>query len=70
MAALKTAKTAFKIVGNVMVDAKPEDVLGELKQKKEILDIRTASIEKQEQKLRDNAKGIQEQMHKAAGGAQ
>ncbi len=70
ISALKTAKTAFKIVGNVMVDAKPEDVLSELQQKKEILDIRTASIEKQEQKLRDNAKDIQQQMHKAIGGGQ
>jgi prefoldin beta subunit len=70
MSALKLAKTAFKIVGNVMVDSKPEDVLSELQQKKEILDIRTTSIEKQEQKLRDNAKGIQDQMHKAVGGAQ
>jgi prefoldin beta subunit len=68
LAALKGATTSFKIVGSVMVDAKPEELLKELQQKKEVLEIRNQSIEKQEQRLRDNAKGIQDEMRKAGGG--
>jgi prefoldin beta subunit len=70
ISALKGVTTSYKIVGNVMVDAKPDDLLKELQQKKEVLDVRTQSIEKQLQKLRDSAKGIQDEMRKAAGGAQ
>ena len=62
VSALEDAKNAYKIVGSIMVHAQPSYLLKELQQKKEILDVRIQSIEKQEQKLRDNAKALQDQV--------
>ena len=58
--ALGDAKTTYKIVGSVMVSAQPAAVLKELQQKKEVLDVRIQSIEKQEEKLRESAKALQD----------
>ena len=70
IASLKGVTKSYKIVGNIMVDAKPDELLKELQQKKEVLEVRNQSIEKQEQKLRDNAKSLQEDLRKPQGGAQ
>ena len=64
MGALDGAKTAYKIVGSVMVHSDPATVLKELQEKKEVLDVRIQSIEKQEQKLRDSAKALQDDVMK------
>lgn len=45
----KTSEDVYKIVGQVMLKAKKSDVEKDLKQKKEILELRLKSIEKQEQ---------------------
>jgi len=60
IAALEKAPTAYKIVGSVMVHSEPKKLLEELKQKKDVLDVRIGSVEKQEQKLHDSAKQLQD----------
>jgi prefoldin beta subunit len=62
IAALGEAKTAYKIVGSVMVSTPPATALKELQQKKEVLDVRIQSVEKQEEKLRDSAKALQDEV--------
>lgn len=63
--ALGESTTAYKIVGSVMVQAKPDALLKELQQKKDVLDVRIQSTEKQEQKLRDGAKALQDDVMKS-----
>ena len=50
----KTKDEVFKIVGNIMIKAKKEDIEKDLKHKKEILSIRLKSIEKQESETNIN----------------
>jgi prefoldin beta subunit len=59
---LKATKSAYKIVGNIMVSSSKEDLEKELKEKKEMLDLRVASIEKQESSLKDKAKKMQQEV--------
>ncbi len=66
LGALQDAKTAFRIVGGIMVNADPATLKNDLEQKKEVLDVRIASLEKQEQKLRDNAKSLQNEVMEGA----
>lgn len=60
IASLEQAPAAYKIVGSVMVSSDPKKLLEELKQKKDILDLRISSVEKQETKLRESAKALQD----------
>lgn len=53
---------AYKIVGNIMIAADKEELKKELTQKKEIVALRIKTIEKQENKIKDEAKSIQEQV--------
>ncbi len=59
---LKDAKTSYKIVGNIMVSAKKEDLEKDLNQKKEIVDLRIKNFDKQEKVLKDKASNIQKQV--------
>jgi len=61
---LGKAKTAYKIIGNVMVSAGPEELKKELEQKKDMVQLRVSTFEKQEKKLRDQAKELQEKVMK------
>lgn len=56
---LETAKKSYRIIGNIMVSSRKEDIIRDLKSKKEMLNIRIGSLEKQEQKIRDKAKAVQ-----------
>ncbi len=49
---LKTAKSAYKIVGNIMVGATPSDLVKDLEEKKELIALRLKSLDKQEEQLR------------------
>lgn len=53
---------AYKIVGNIMIAADKEELKKELTQKKDIVSLRIKTIEKQENKIKDEAKSIQEQV--------
>jgi prefoldin beta subunit len=59
---LKTSETAYKIIGNIMVKSNKEDLLKDLQGKKDMLDIRLNSIEKQESRLREKAQSLQKEV--------
>jgi len=61
---LEKTKEAYKIVGNIMVAAKKEDLKKDLQSKKEAADLRVKTIEKQENSIREKAKKIQEEVSK------
>jgi prefoldin beta subunit len=53
----KTSKS-YKIIGNIMVETPKDDLKKELLGKKEIIDLRIMTLEKQEEKLRSRAKDL------------
>ena len=59
-----TATKAYKIIANVMVEGKKDVLEQDLKQKKEVVELRVKSIEKQEEQLKSKAKEIQEEVMK------
>jgi len=61
---LETTKEAYKIVGNIMVAAKKEDLKKDLESKKEAMSLRIKTLEKQENQIREKAKKIQEEVSK------
>jgi len=61
---LNNAKDAFKIVGNIMVSAKKEDLEKDLSSKKEMVELRIKNIEKQEKQVKDKASAMQEEVMK------
>lgn len=59
---LESAGEAYKIVANIMVKGDKAELKKELTEKKEMLDIRIKSLEKQESKLREKASEIQQEV--------
>ena len=62
LAELKNTKRAYKIVGNIMIDASKEELEAELGQKKEMVELRVKSLEKQEEQFKAKAKKLQEEV--------
>ena len=60
----KTKEDAYKLVGNIMLKKKKEDLINDLKSKKEILDIRIKNIEKQENKIKERVTEIRDEVMK------
>ncbi len=58
---------AYKIVGNVMVLSKKEDLERELKEKKETVELRISALEKQEAKTREKATALQKEVIASMG---
>ena len=56
---IENTDKAYKIIGNIMIASKKDDLKDELEQKKETLGIRLKSIEKQEEKIREQSKSLQ-----------
>jgi prefoldin beta subunit len=54
----------YKRYNTLLIKSKKEDILNELKQKKEILNIRTTVIEKQEERVNDNLKEVENKIIK------
>jgi len=52
----------FKAVGNVLVKADREEVLKELKEKKETTEIRIKSLERQEERLKERLVELQKKL--------
>jgi prefoldin beta subunit len=65
--ALEGTEKAYKIVGNVMIDAKKDDLKKELTEKKEMVDIRVKTLEKQEEKTREKTQELQAEVMKEMG---
>ncbi|HLD06858.1 MAG TPA: prefoldin subunit [Candidatus Nanoarchaeia archaeon] len=59
IAALDGKKEGYRIIGSVMVLLPQDQLLGELKDKAEQFSIRIKSLEKQEEKLKQQVKQIQ-----------
>ncbi|HLD88724.1 MAG TPA: prefoldin subunit beta [Candidatus Nanoarchaeia archaeon] len=57
----KTDKV-YKIVGSIMVSSGKEDLKKDLESKKEILQLRLKSVEKQEDKIKEKASALQEEV--------
>jgi len=58
---LETAEEAYKIVGNLMVKGEKTALKKDLNEKKEILDLRIKTIEKQEKDTREKALKLQQE---------
>lgn len=56
---LQSAREAYKIIGNVMVLSKKEDLEKDLSEKKETAELRISSLEKLEAKTREKAETLQ-----------
>lgn len=61
---LEKTDTAYKIVGNIMVSSKKEKLQEDLKAKKEMLELRVKTLEKQEEKIREKASKTQSEVLK------
>ena len=61
---LESSKEAFKIIGNIMVKTKKEDMMKDLKEKKGMYQLRIKAIEKQETDIKEKAKTMQEEVMK------
>lgn len=56
---LKDTDVSYKIIGNIMVKAKKEKLRKDLGQRKEIVELKLKSLEKQEDKIKERAKKTQ-----------
>jgi len=64
---LKNSTENYKIIGNIMVKSSKEKLEEELKQKKEMLELRIKSIEKQEKQIKEKAEDLQKEVLKEMG---
>ena len=62
---LKGKTKAFKIIGNIMVESDAISLVRDLTEKKKRVDMRIKSVEKQEEQLKTQAKGIQAEVLKS-----
>ncbi len=61
---IETSEEAYKIVGGIMVATKKEDLKKDLQKKKEMLELRITTIEKQEEKIKEKASSTQKEVLK------
>ena len=61
---VKKTDKVFRIIGNIMVASSKTTVKKELSEKKELVDLRLKTMDKQEDKLRDKAAEIQKEVMK------
>ncbi len=59
---IKTTGEAYKIVGNIMVKADKAVLEKDLKSKKQLLESRIKSLEKQESSVKEKAKALQKEI--------
>ena len=57
---ISTSPVVYKIVGGIMVGTDKAELQKELEGKKELLDLRVQTLDKQETQLKDKAKKLQE----------
>jgi len=58
----KSKGNTYKIIGSIMVASEKESLKKDINSKKEILDLRIKSIEKQENQLREKASNLQSEV--------
>jgi prefoldin beta subunit len=59
---LKDSKEAFRIIGSIMVATDKDKLVKELAEKKEVINLRIESFEKQEAKIREKAEAMQKEV--------
>ena len=59
---LQNTNKAYKIVGNIMVEADRDELKTDLQSKKEILELRIRTMEKQEAQVREKASKLQSEI--------
>jgi prefoldin beta subunit len=59
---IKDSSKVYKIIANIMVDSEKEKVAEELNHKKEMLQLRIQSLEKQEEKIREKSEKLQKEV--------
>jgi len=64
---LENVNEAYKIVGNIMVLSKKDDLKNDLTSKKEIIELRIKNMEKQENQVREKASKLQNEVLKEMG---
>lgn len=60
----ETKEDAYKVIGNVMLKEKKENLIKDLQSRKEVLDLRLKNLEKQESKIREKATQMQNEVVK------
>jgi prefoldin beta subunit len=59
---IATAPVAYKIVGGIMIGVDKDALQKELQGKKELLELRVQTLEKQEKQVKEKAKKLQEEV--------
>ena len=59
---LEKTDKAFKIVGNVMVSSEKGSLKEELKNKKDVIELRVKNLDKQEQQIKEKTSKMQEEV--------
>lgn len=61
---LETTEKAYKIVGNIMVESDKNELKADLQSKKEMLELRLKTMERQETQVREKASKLQSEILK------
>ena len=61
---LQNTNKAYKIVGNIMVEADKDELKSDLQSKKEMLELRIKTMERQEAQVREKASKLQSEILK------
>jgi len=59
---LETTDKAYKLIGNILVSSSKEDLRKELSSKKEVMEIRIRTMEKQESQIKEKASKIRSEV--------
>jgi prefoldin beta subunit len=65
----KETDTVYKSIGTILVKVKKEDLKGELAEKKENLEVRLKTLERQEQRLLEKLKNLRAKIEQMLGSA-
>ena len=68
IAEIEKTEKAYKIIGSIMVAADKESLKSELNSKKEILELRIKTLEKQEKDFKDKSSILQKELVEKLGG--
>jgi prefoldin beta subunit len=67
-AALESANSFYKIIGNIMVEQPEVDLRKELGERLELVKVRLAALERQEERLKGQAESLQQEIMKSMKG--
>src|SRR3989344_3890223 len=59
---IDSSEEVYKIVGNIMISKKKEDLKKELSSRKKIIELRIKSLEKEEEKIKEKANSLQKEV--------